>query len=265
LVRCDPAEKAEAEEHGSREQVAAWLASLPGVELIKGTVTDREALGRLLQGSSYCLALHGATRFTKPTDWLPWVDESQDPLHGRQVNCEAVSLLLSAAEEANLKRLVRVTGKGEDPWSITSILINAFGSMSKAWNFEGERRLRGGKLDYTIVRPGFMGDVEAQLPKDQSLALVDDGGELKVTAIPHRSVAELCIRCLDYPHSARSTLVAMTQPMPGPRTWEPLLEKVQPDRRNFAGAEMLEKHYLGVRGFGAAIASFLALLVVLNR
>ena len=25
-------------------------------------------------GSSYCLALHGATRFTKPTDWLPWVD-----------------------------------------------------------------------------------------------------------------------------------------------------------------------------------------------
>ena len=28
-----------------------------------------------------------------------------------QVNCEAVSLLLSAAEEANLKRLVRVTGK----------------------------------------------------------------------------------------------------------------------------------------------------------
>jgi hypothetical protein len=29
---------------------------------------------------------------------------------------------------------------------------------------------------------------------------------------------ELCIRCLDYPHSARSTLVAMTQPMPGPRT-----------------------------------------------
>ena len=32
-----------------------------------------------------------------------------------------------------------------------------------------------------------------------------------------------------------------------------------------AGAEMLEKHYLGVRGFGAAIASFLALLVVLNR
>ena len=31
-------------------QVAAWLASLPGVELIKGTVTDSKALGRLLQG-----------------------------------------------------------------------------------------------------------------------------------------------------------------------------------------------------------------------
>ena len=43
--------------------------------------------------------------------------------------------------------------------------------------------------DYTIVRPGFMGDVEARLPQDRSLALADDGGELKVTQIPHRSVA----------------------------------------------------------------------------
>lgn len=36
--------------------------------------------------------------------------------------------------------------QGEDPWSITSILINALGSMAKAWNFEGERRLRAGNV-----------------------------------------------------------------------------------------------------------------------
>jgi hypothetical protein len=44
-----------------------------------------------------------------------------------------------------------------------------------------------------------------------------------------------------------------------------MIQWVYDCNRRMAGAEMLEKHYLGVRGFGAAIASFLALLVVLNR
>ena len=263
LVRCDPAATASRGQDARNTEVAAWLATLPGVELIKGEVTDRQAVGHLLQGCKVCLALHGVSRLTKLTDWLPWFDESQEPMHARQVNCEAISLLLSVAEEHHLERLVRVSGKGEDPFSITSILINAIGSMSKAWNFEGERRLRAGKLDYTIIRPGFMGDVDATLDDDKALALVDDGGELKVTAIPYRSVADLCIRCLDYPQAARATLVAMTQPQPGPRSWEPLLATVKADRRTFAGPEMLEKHYLAVRGFGASIAAVLATLTVL--
>ena len=44
--------------------------------------------------------------------------------------------------------------------------------------------------DYTIIRPGFMGDVDAVLEEDKALVLADDGGDLKVTAIPHRTVAE---------------------------------------------------------------------------
>ena len=92
-----------------------------------------------------------------------------------------------------------------------------------------------------------MGDVEAELEEDKALALADNGGELLVTAIPHRSVAELCVRCLDFPQSARATLVAMTRPGPGPRTWEPLLEDVRPDRRSFPGEELREQHYLAVR------------------
>lgn len=44
-------------------------------------------------------------------------------------------------------------GKGEDPWSVFSILINGLGSMAKAWNYEGEQLLRSCKdVDYTIVR-----------------------------------------------------------------------------------------------------------------
>jgi uncharacterized protein YbjT (DUF2867 family) len=45
--------------------VAAYLASLPGVELVKGDVTDKESVDRLLAGTSACLALHGARRMRK--------------------------------------------------------------------------------------------------------------------------------------------------------------------------------------------------------
>eukprot|EP00913_Durusdinium_trenchii_P022892 g21494.t1 len=103
-----------------------------------------------------------------------------------EVNCEAIAQLLAAAEQQKCPRLVRVTGKDRDPWSITSILINALGSMAKAWNFEGERRLRGANIDYTIVRPGFMGDVDATLDEDKALALADNGGDLKAIRLQCR-------------------------------------------------------------------------------
>lgn len=42
----------------------------------QGEVTDRQAVGHLLQGCNVCLALHGVSRLTKLTDWLPWVDDA---------------------------------------------------------------------------------------------------------------------------------------------------------------------------------------------
>ena len=47
-------------------------------------------------------------------------------------------LLSAAAASKTCKRIVRVTGKGETPFSIFSVLINTLGSMAKAWNYEGE-------------------------------------------------------------------------------------------------------------------------------
>ena len=35
-----------------------------------------------------------------------------------------------------------MTGKGEQPWAIFTILINLAGSMVKAWNYAGETLLR---------------------------------------------------------------------------------------------------------------------------
>merc|ERR1712007_23865 len=159
------------------------------------------------------------------------------------------------------------TGKGESPWSIFSIMINGLGSMAKAWNYEGERLLRAcTDVDYTIIRPGVMGTGDESL-EGASLALADNGGDLKVSPIPHRCVAELCALSLRFPNAARSTLCAMTVPAgEGATSFEPLLANVSADKRDFPGDELLESHYLAVRVGGGALLGFsLALLATARR
>lgn len=112
--------------------VAAYLCSLPGVEAVPGDVTDTNACETLLAGCSACLALHGARRTRKLSDL--WRNPEDDAGHAKQVNYRGVANLIAAARSTECKRIVRLTGKGETPWSIFSILINGLGSMAKAWN-----------------------------------------------------------------------------------------------------------------------------------
>jgi len=120
----------------SSVEVMAYLATLPHVELVKGDITDAASLANLLQGCTACLVLHGATRTIRPSDLLPWTDESLEATHAKQVNFEGVRNVLAAARASQTcKRVVRVTGKGEAPWSFFSILINGVGCMAKAWNY----------------------------------------------------------------------------------------------------------------------------------
>mmetsp|Transcript_7729 Transcript_7729/g.24210 ORF Transcript_7729/g.24210 Transcript_7729/m.24210 type:complete len:156 (+) Transcript_7729:237-704(+) len=109
--------------------------------------------------------------------------------------------------------------------------------MVKAWNYAGETLLRESRdeVAYTIIRPGIMSraDPVAGDPP-RSLALVDNGRDLKVTPITHAAIAKLCVACLDAPNAAGSTLSAMTvQENQGEDAWEPLLATVAPDRRAF--------------------------------
>ena len=186
LVRHEPA--AVGDDAGSGPEVARWLQDLsPSVELLMGDVVDAGAVAELVRGCDAVLALHGATRRRRLADL--WEDATADPNHAKNVNCDAVDRLAREAAKAGCRRVVRVTGKGEAPWSFFSVLINLLGCHAKTWNYEGERRLRANEdIAYTIVRPGVMG-VETELAPD-SLALADDGGDLKVSAIPHAAVAD---------------------------------------------------------------------------
>lgn len=240
--------------------VASYLASLPGVETVVGDVTDIASCQALLSGCSACLALHGARRTRKFSDL--WSNPENEPGHSKQVNYLGIANLLAAARASGTcNRLVRLTGKGETPWSIFSILINGMGSMAKAWNYEGEQLLRAADdIEYTIIRPGIMqGDVADLAPS--SLALADDGGDLKVTSIPHASIAALAIDVFGSPNAARATLCAMTtqEAGAGADSWSSLLTDVKPDRRAFRD-DLLEEHFLATRVGGGAIVAILALL-----
>lgn len=159
-------------------------------------------------------------------------------------------------ESPTCKRIVRVTGKGEDPFGVFSILINMLGNMAKGWNYEGEQLLRDSGLDYTIVRPGVMG--RDDIPTRKVLALVDNGKDLKVSPVTHSQISNLCVECLNYPNAARATLTAMNvEEGTGEDSYAPLLEKVKADTRVFPST-LLEEHKRGARIGSAVLASFAA-------
>eukprot|EP00566_Odontella_aurita_P014864 CAMPEP_0113558140 /NCGR_PEP_ID=MMETSP0015_2-20120614/18183_1 /TAXON_ID=2838 /ORGANISM="Odontella" /LENGTH=342 /DNA_ID=CAMNT_0000459647 /DNA_START=27 /DNA_END=1052 /DNA_ORIENTATION=+ /assembly_acc=CAM_ASM_000160 len=260
-VRCllrrpiDPSVKPSIEKDASSAEVAAYLASLPGVEMVKGDVNDADSIKALIDGCTSVLALHGASA-SGFKSLVPALDPETDPRHAKQINYQGIKNIIAAAKESKTcKRIVRVTGKGETPWSFFSILINMLGSMAKAWNYEGEQLLRNCEdVDYTIVRPGVMG--RDDIPKEKVLALEDNGGDLPVSAVTHEQIASLCIDCLDYPNAARSTLTAMNiDPGTGEETYAPLLEKVNADSREFPKS-LIDEHKKAARTGSAVLFGF---------
>ena len=240
-------------------QVAAYLAALPNVELVLGDITDKDSLQSLVKDCTAVLALHGA-RPTGLKSLCPPLNPETDPNHARSINYVGVQNLMDACiKSKTCKRIVRITGKGEDPFGIFSILINMLGSMAKAWNYEGEQLLRKSKdIGYTIVRPGVMGP--ENVPTGKVLALADNGGDMKVSAVRYEDIASLCVQSLDYENCGRSTLTAMNvEEGEGEETYAPLLAKVKADSREFPET-LLSEHKKAARLGASVLIGFLAVV-----
>lgn len=246
------------EKDASSSQVASYLANLPQVTMVEGDATDAESCKKLVKGCDAILALHGPVR-PPPLQSLFCLLPESDSKHSRSVNYLAVRNLIDAAKECDCKRIVRVTGKGEEPTQFFTVLINMLGHMAKAWNYEGEQLLRASGVDYTIVRPGVMG--KDDIPTDKVFALADNGQDLPVSAVTHSQIAGLCVDCLDYPNAVRSTLTAMNvEPGTGEDSYAPLLAKVTADKKKFP-TSLLDEHKKAARIGSAILVAFVAVFL----
>lgn len=259
LVRRDIPDDTKPDLNGTSVQVAAYLKSLPNVELIKGDVTNQESIDTLMKGCSSVLSLHG------PVAGSPWKSllpsflggtKEDDVSHSKMINYVSLQYMIQAAKQASsCNRIVRITGKGEDPYGIFSILINMLGTMAKAWNYEGEELLRQSGLNYTIIRPGIMSPDDCP---GKVKALKDDGQDLPVSKVSYDQISDLAVECLDYDNAAKSTLTAMNvEDGEGEETYAPLLKMVQPDRRDFPPS-LLAEHKNAARLGAAVLVAFAA-------
>ncbi|CAB9522440.1 expressed unknown protein [Seminavis robusta] len=233
-----------------------------------GDVTDTAKVKELLQDCSHCLALHGATRRSKWYETLTAAEgsEDSDKSHAKQVNYNSMKTFVQCAQETDCSQIVRITGKGEDPSSFFSILINGLGSMAKGWNYEGEQVLRdqpkenSKHLDYTIIRPGIMKPDFDPNESPVHLKLADNGGDLKVSAVSYDQIAELCIESILQPEAKDTTLTAMNVEGTGPSIVEQL-KQVDKDTRNFPTTLIGEHKQAVKKVFRSLAAAFLAVFV----
>ena len=243
-----------------RTKVISELRALPGVELVPGDINDRQSLVRLVQGTSACLALHGPTApkpFIKAL--LPPLYPETDPQHPKQINYVGIQTLLSVmAESSTCRHLVRITGKGESPWSIFSILINVFSGVAKGWNYEGEQLIRSQKeIKYTIIRPGIMKESTTDETSKNTtlvLGLRDNGNDMKVSVVSYEQIANLTIQVLTRPNCQRTTLTAMNVQATTTTTTTTeclALDEIQTDTRAFPPS-LIAEHKKAAR-FGSIV------------
>jgi hypothetical protein len=182
-----------------------------------------------LEGCTGVVACYGATRRTKFKDLFS-DPEDTDPAHAKQINYRSIIALVAAAKASDtIKHIVRVTGKGEDPTSFFSVLLNGLGAYCKAWNYQGETVLRNSlagtdSIGYTIVRPGIMkleenddesGNTATTTfhPNKDDLVLADDGGnDLKVTVVSYSQIANLLVELVVSSGGAQKVTLAAMNP-----------------------------------------------------
>lgn len=231
-------------------EVAKYLNNLPNVEMIKGDITDKKSVNDLVQGCDAIMALQGPPKPNPITTLIPFLSDSSSKAHPYMISYIGIKNIIEVVNAMDntsgvKPHIIRITGNGEDPFSIFSILINMLGNMAKGWNYEGETLLRKSGLDYTIIRPGLLnGDYKEQ---KKARMLKDNGTSMKVSPVTYSQIAELCVDCLMYDNVKKSTLTVMNvDEFQGEDEYGVLLKEVEKDSRYFPES-LISEHRRGAR------------------
>ncbi|MCP9820613.1 SDR family oxidoreductase [Synechococcus sp. Cruz-9H2] len=151
---------------------------LQGAELIRLELGDQAALEQALAGAQALVIATGAR---------PSVDLA-GPL---KVDALAIRQQCAACRAAGVNRVVLVSSLCSGRWLHP---LNLFG-LILVWKRLGERWLEASGLDWTVVRPGGLNEVEEQLEAQGIRFSGPDQQESN--SIPRRLVARVCLDALE--------------------------------------------------------------------
>ncbi|NCC23393.1 MAG: NAD(P)-dependent oxidoreductase [Alphaproteobacteria bacterium] len=123
----------------------AKIEGLPGLNVVCGDVLDQETTSRCIEGSEAVISVLGSGVGAEP------------------VEAQGTQRILEAMQTNGVRRLIAVTslGVGDSRAQVSAEFQQAMDTVLQpiiAAKTEQERLIRASSLDWTIVRPGGLGD-----------------------------------------------------------------------------------------------------------
>jgi uncharacterized protein YbjT (DUF2867 family) len=250
------------------------LVADPDIEVVQGSIADKEAVCRAVKGVSAVIDVHGVAplRFSRISDL--WNDPLVDPSHPAAVNFCGVQNVVAACQQHGVERLVRLTGLSVAMPASSPIvwLFNALLSWTVRWHRRSEIFIRDSGLRYTVVQPGGLRDTPPASESGDSLLLQCEAAAVQPTlpaknGISRADVASLCVAALGCKGCENTTLrcVGLPKGQPAPNgvvsasTWQSLLEKVQPD-----SVALKDQNYVMYSAIGLTIVASVLLGIALG-
>ena len=169
---------------------------LDGAELVRLELGDGPALIQALEGCQALVIATGAR---------PGIDLTT-PL---RVDAWAVGNQVRACEATGVNRLLLVSSLCAGRWCH---VLNLFGLILVVKRL-GERALENSGLDWTIIRPGGLGESESGL--DQETVHYSKADQQEDGRIPRRLVAQVCLEALETPLSQQRIIEITSRPALG--------------------------------------------------
>ena len=186
---------------------------LEGAELVRLELGDGPTLEKALDGCQALVIATGAR---------PGIDLTT-PL---RVDAWAVGNQIRACEAVGVNRVLLVSSLCAGRWFHA---LNLFGLILVVKRL-GERALERSSLDWTIIRPGGLGESESDL--EQENVHYSQPDHQQDGRIPRRLVAQVCLEALDTPLSQKRIIEITSTPAieSSPGSTDPNTDKAETDQ-----------------------------------